>query len=246
MALMDLFSFSRVWTDREAFPTHESDEDTVRADIQCLFDELKNFINDKIVSKFNTFKSEDVQVDEQGGTLAQRLISIAGDISGLRTQIAAVVLGQIPDGSLTAQKIDPSLMGWKVVDPEDLYLSEAGEGSVYGFSLRITKQRFWYAPMTRMVFWCASATVGVAADALPAPNDGVHFMPRLSGQTKYYPVLEQNQDSINYPGAAGYPSHAASIGRDRVGNGSYLSVQAVNPIAGEQVVMSGFYICCGG
>lgn len=40
------YSFSKLWTDPSDFPTVETDETKVREDMQCLFDELLDMVND--------------------------------------------------------------------------------------------------------------------------------------------------------------------------------------------------------
>lgn len=51
------FEFSKNWENRDDFPTRETLESQVRADIQLLFDELANYINDTVVSAINNHEN---------------------------------------------------------------------------------------------------------------------------------------------------------------------------------------------
>lgn len=42
------FSYTKSWRSRTDFPTVEDDEEQVREDMQCLFDELRDFLNDEL------------------------------------------------------------------------------------------------------------------------------------------------------------------------------------------------------
>lgn len=39
------FDYTKNWTDPNDFPTYEPDETKVRADMQVLYDEIKDFLN---------------------------------------------------------------------------------------------------------------------------------------------------------------------------------------------------------
>lgn len=112
MAGVTELTFSKVWTDPEDFPTHESDEETVRSDIQYLFDELKNYLNQTVVAKLNGLNSEDVAVETGGATstLDQTLTGIERSLSQIQQDLENVVLGQIPDNSLTRDKLRNSII----------------------------------------------------------------------------------------------------------------------------------------
>lgn len=51
------FEFSKNWEDRDDFPTRETLESKVREDIQLLFDELKNYINDTVIAAINNHEN---------------------------------------------------------------------------------------------------------------------------------------------------------------------------------------------
>jgi len=47
-------SYTKDWRNAEDFPTVEADERKVRADMQFLFDEIKNYINEVLVAALNS------------------------------------------------------------------------------------------------------------------------------------------------------------------------------------------------
>lgn len=66
MAEIPVLSFNKVWTSRADFPSVQSNEDTARADMQCLFDEIKTFINDKLNPAIKSGDITDLQMTEEG------------------------------------------------------------------------------------------------------------------------------------------------------------------------------------
>lgn len=92
---MESFSFHKRWTNPEDFPTYETDETRVRADMQALFDELAAFLNTHVVPRLNADESS---------------IRTVGDA------VAALVSGTVPDGSLSAAKFPPGgAAGWELL-----------------------------------------------------------------------------------------------------------------------------------
>lgn len=49
----DTLEFTKNWENAADFPTHESSETKVRQDMQCLFDEIKTFLNTKVITPMN-------------------------------------------------------------------------------------------------------------------------------------------------------------------------------------------------
>lgn len=179
--------------------------------------------------------------------------NVQSAIEDVQRQAANAAMGEIPAGAVgtnhlgagavTAEKIDPEIWGWKKVDAEDLYLDTTAPGTVYGNSIRITAQNFWYAPMLQMIFWNVVAVAEVAQDGIA--QDGVAFMPKLHGYSKYMPRLDTGMSSIEYFGSSDGALEGASIRRDRSGNGSYLLAFSKQSRSGELARMSGLYLCVG-
>lgn len=111
--------FSKEWTDSDDFPTRESSESQVREDIQLLFDELKNYINNVIVVAINNQES--------------RIASLGGGGSVGHDIIAdnAIEANNIKDGEVTPSKIeDYSLTMDKFDDDVSEFITDTAEASV--------------------------------------------------------------------------------------------------------------------
>lgn len=78
--------YTKVWTNPDDFPTVETDETHVRADQQLLFDEVKEHVN-KVAEEL------DYDLDR-----AEKRYATKDELAGL-------VAGQMPDGSVTVQKL---------------------------------------------------------------------------------------------------------------------------------------------
>lgn len=106
----ELLEFTRVWTDNtpeHGFTTYEDREDVVRADMQLLFDELKNALN-KVVGKLND-KDFDVSVDADDvvftPTSSVTSDNVQDAIEEVQANIIGAQLGQILDHSITSAKL---------------------------------------------------------------------------------------------------------------------------------------------
>ena len=68
------FSYTKDWTNPDDFPTVETSEEQVRADIQLLYDEAKDKINE-IIGATNSLESEAIYPAEEGTTTISQLVS---------------------------------------------------------------------------------------------------------------------------------------------------------------------------
>ena len=110
MARVNPFQFTKSWRKDEGvpyFPTHESSETKVRADMQQLFNEIKSFINESLLDAVNTVDASDVSVASGAGTmmLSDKLAEIDEALEDLDTAIEEATVGTIPDDSITGAKI---------------------------------------------------------------------------------------------------------------------------------------------
>ncbi len=143
---IERFSFSKSWRDSAAFPTYEDDETQVRDDLQCLHDELADYVNTQIRPAVNE--------------TAAAVQTHAADISDLETAVAGVTLGQIPDGSLTAQKLAfGAAAGWEDVSSA-VTLTPVGSDEV-----EVAAKKYFYSrTLGILVFvlqlWCTTAAAG--------------------------------------------------------------------------------------
>lgn len=110
-------NFTKLWTNAADFPTYEASETQVRTDMQYLFNEIRDFINDKVLGAVNTITAGDITVqNEQGAeSLSERLSEIAADIDGLEQELQDVSVGTMPDRSITNVKI-----GYREVHTENI------------------------------------------------------------------------------------------------------------------------------
>ena len=96
------FSFTKDWKEASDFPTHEPDETQVRADMQLLYDELKNYINSQIVVALNNIAAAvenltNLSVPDNSITYEKLYKLVAGQ--------EAVATGAIRPGAVTSAKI---------------------------------------------------------------------------------------------------------------------------------------------
>lgn len=108
------FSFSKDWTDSIDFPTTEYSESRVRSDIQLLFDEIKTFINDRILGAINDNASKLAAIGA-GGEVTHELMGadsvgadniIDGSITEPKYGDNSIPNEAYQDGSITSDKFD--------------------------------------------------------------------------------------------------------------------------------------------
>lgn len=112
--------FTRLWTDPDAFPTVETDETVVRADMQALHNETRDYMNRTLGP---TLESVGTLLDDTISGLASQSAArklgfsptegvpettVQGAIENVQSQLAGAALGSIPDGSITAQQLAAS------------------------------------------------------------------------------------------------------------------------------------------
>jgi len=99
------YKFTRSWENSEpptGFTTYESDEATVRSDMQCLFDTLMaviNLISDSVVSS---------KIPFDGTTPSGQPVDINAAIAGIYDAIEDIQAGTVTAGSITTEKLRDS------------------------------------------------------------------------------------------------------------------------------------------
>jgi hypothetical protein len=102
------FALTKSWQNATDFPTYEEDEAKVRADMQCLFDELAAGIQKLIteLQKYNTGSGDsganNVGVDAIAGLTG--VTNVQSALATLKTQLDGATQGAVPDNSLTTAK----------------------------------------------------------------------------------------------------------------------------------------------
>ena len=119
-----LMEFDKNWNNAADFPTHENREAQVRADIQYLFDSIKNQFNNFVENELN---SDNIPFTYQGALRTGQEI-----FEMLQEEITGLVTGDvvIPPGSIEADKLaDDSVTEDKILDGAVVF-GKLGEGAV--------------------------------------------------------------------------------------------------------------------
>ena len=95
-----LMAFDKDWTNSADFPTHESQESKVRADMQYLFDSIKNQFNNFVS---NELVSANIPYVSSGGLQAE---NVQDAIDAIQVEIEGISQGSVADGSITTIKLD--------------------------------------------------------------------------------------------------------------------------------------------
>lgn len=105
------FEFTKTWRDSNAFPTYEDDETQVREDLQCLHDEMKDYINQLLLPKLNGLVLEDIVDSLQTGRPLSEILH------GIEEDIEEIGSGSVEDGGITEAKLaDDAVTETKLAD----------------------------------------------------------------------------------------------------------------------------------
>ena len=146
MARVQNLSFTKSWLNREDFPTYEDNEDQVREDLQRLFDEIRDYLNQKLLPAVNSISAVEVTA-ASGGT-------VQGALNQLRTDLNEAVMGNVPDGSITPAKLSPDARLADVtaqvhLSPDPGFMENRPEERI----------RFFHAPALNLVFVQGTVTL---------------------------------------------------------------------------------------
>lgn len=133
MALQKL-NFTRVWTNPEDFPTYEAREEVVRADMQLLFDEIRTAFNKLI----DDLAAEEIPFTS---TLAIEADNIQSAIENVQAQLADVVLNQIPDNTVTGDKLVEKTIGTRELEDDSVGEDQLAPDSVGNEQLQVDAVR---------------------------------------------------------------------------------------------------------
>lgn len=103
--------FTKDWSKMNPpdFPTHEDNEATVRADIQLLYNEIRDYLNNILHPAVNTITAEEVEFTPSTVIPAD---NIQDAIENVQEQIVDVSQGEVPNGSITAEKLAAGAAGF--------------------------------------------------------------------------------------------------------------------------------------
>lgn len=116
----DPFALTKSWENSSDFPTYEENEEQVREDMQCLFDELADGINHLIEQLEATTAgySGAKSIGISGITQLPGYTNVQDALAGLAAALDdAVISGLVPDNSIsTAKIIDANVTTPKLAD----------------------------------------------------------------------------------------------------------------------------------
>ena len=95
---LSTFQYSKSWRDPEDFPTFEENEEQVRDDMQILFDEARDALN-RLIGELSAANIPFSATDGVNASDIQNAIEL------VQAQLSQTTLGQLPDGSVTAEKL---------------------------------------------------------------------------------------------------------------------------------------------
>ena len=117
--------FTKKWTDPAAFPTHETHENRVREDMQCLFDEIAShfntFLNNELLATNIPFSPTSGQIEST---------NVQSAIEFVYSSLQGITLGQIPDGSITTIKLDTDAITKEKILNGEVVTSKLDDGAV--------------------------------------------------------------------------------------------------------------------
>lgn len=122
MALSKL-NFTKNWTNPNDFPTYETRETQVRADIQLLYDEIREAFNGLI----DALKAAEVPFIPTDAVPAN---DVQAAIENVQQQIASAVAGEIPNRSVAGEKLVLGAVGTDELDDAAVTGEKIADGAV--------------------------------------------------------------------------------------------------------------------
>lgn len=111
--------FSKLWTNREDFPTVEPREEVVRSDMQLLFNEIRDYLNTTLSGAVSTLGDTLAALQGKSGagrigfrkTAAIDRENVQDAIECVQEQLVNVSQGGIADGAVTSEKVATGAIG---------------------------------------------------------------------------------------------------------------------------------------
>lgn len=127
--------FSKLWTNRDDFPTVETREEVVRSDMQLLFNEIRDWLNNTLTPAVETTSDEMEALEGDSGaqkvgfvaTEAVNKTNVQDAIEEVQRQIVSAAQGSIASGAVTTDKLaDKAVTADKIADGAVTYHQIAG------------------------------------------------------------------------------------------------------------------------
>ena len=107
---LSTFEYSKSWRSAQDFPSYEENEERVRDDMQCLFDEVRDALN-RLVGELKAENLPFAPTAEIDASTLQNALEL------LQAQISGAAIGQLPNASVTAEKLaEGAVTGAKISD----------------------------------------------------------------------------------------------------------------------------------
>lgn len=217
--------FTRLWTDPDAFPTVETDEIVVRADMQALHNETQDYLNRTLGP---TLESVGTLLDDTISGLASQSTArklgfsptdgvnktnIQAAIENVQSQIAGVALNTVPNGSIdTAQLANESVTQKKIHKMEPLTLLwEEKTSDTMGY-ISVTSWPFvrtghlmaikWYGEdrtFTRGDGVNVKGATGDIVAKIDIPDAGTNLYFNLKSTATYLILCTEDNEGYEYP-----------------------------------------------
>lgn len=118
----ETFDYTRKWTDPNpvtGFKTYEDREDVVRADLQQLWDEVRDFINEKLVAKLND-KDFEVSVDADDVAFTPTPYINESDVQAAIENVQGQILAWMEEHAVPPNTVTGAMMVQGAVDTREL------------------------------------------------------------------------------------------------------------------------------
>lgn len=103
------FQFSRLWTNPSDFPSYEPSEAQVRADMQELHDQTKDYINNNILGA----------VDSEIENMKEWVVDTVAGVALSQIPDLSVGTGKLADGAVTRAKLAAGLAAPQVAQADE-------------------------------------------------------------------------------------------------------------------------------
>ena len=130
--------FTKLWTNHDDFPTVETREEVVRSDMQLLFNEIRDWLNNTLTPAVET-TSDEVNALE-GDTGAQKIGFVASEavnktnvqeaIEEVQSQIASAAQGSIASGAVTTDKLADGAVTYHQIADKTIGSAELADNAV--------------------------------------------------------------------------------------------------------------------
>lgn len=117
------FQYSKSWRSAQDFPSFEDNEETVRDDMQSLFDEARDGLN-RLIGEIRAANVPFAATAEIDAANVQNAIEL------LQAQLDGIALGQLPNGCVTTEKLaERAVTAAKIADGA-VTAAKLGSGAV--------------------------------------------------------------------------------------------------------------------